>query len=141
MEPLDISTGALFRGLKALSASSFPKRCTMCGQTYASVQEFIQKSESINGQTGLKKSQDDDDRDIVQLFRNCTCGSTLMDCFNDRRDTSRSGQKRRILFGQLMDMLTTKGLSAAVARKELIDLLRGQKSPTLAKLGIKIRIR
>ncbi|MCK9987662.1 MAG: hypothetical protein AzoDbin1_04134, partial [Azoarcus sp.] len=38
---------------------------------------------------------------IVELFRNCVCGSTLMDCFRDRRDTSEAGLRRRARFGEL----------------------------------------
>ena len=130
---------ALYKGLKALSESSFPKRCAMCGKTFESLESFIQETESIKGHTGLKKGQDDEDRDIVQLFRNCTCGSTLMDCFNDRRDLSESGLKRRALFEKLLNMLTAKGLEVSVARGELLRLMRGETSPILEKMGIKTR--
>ena len=139
MESDDKTHDALFKGLKTLSASSFPKRCATCGKTFGSLEAFIKETESIKGHTGLKKGQDDEDRDIVQLFRNCTCGSTLMDCFNDRRDISESGLKRRALFAQLLDILKAKGLDVSVARVELLCLMRGEKSPILEKLGIKTK--
>ena len=139
MEPDESMNEALYQGLKALSASSFPKRCAMCGQTFDSMEAFLQKTESIRGHSGLKKGLDEADRDIVQLFRNCTCGSTLMDCFNDRRDQSEAGLKRRALFEKLLTMLTVKGLETSVARTELLRLMRGEHSPILEKIGIKTK--
>ncbi|MGD9367971.1 MAG: hypothetical protein PVH87_19885 [Desulfobacteraceae bacterium] len=126
----------LFKGLKALSDASFPKRCAFCGREYATVEAYIQQTEDVAGQSGLKKGYDDDDRPIVELFRNCVCGSTLMDCFNDRRDISESGFKRRKLFGKLMEILTSKGMADNVARDELKKVLRGERSAVLEKLGI-----
>ena len=141
MDGSDSSAQTLFKGLKALSASSFPKRCAMCGLTYTSVEEFIRKTQDVSGRSGLKQAMDDDDRQIVELFRNCTCGSTLMDCFNDRRDVSEAGLKRRELFSKLMEMLTAKGLSTETARSELLRLLRGQKSAILERIGIRTSVR
>ena len=85
----------LFEGLKALSDSAFPKECATCGRVYRSPQDFVQQSDDIAGRSGLKLGYDDDDRPVVELFRNCVCGSTLMDFFSDRRETSRAGLKRR----------------------------------------------
>ena len=90
----------LFKGLKALSDATFPKRCAACGMEYTTVEDYIRDTEDISGQSGLKKGYDDDDKPIVELFRNCPCGSTLMDCFSDRRDLSEAGLKRRKHFGQ-----------------------------------------
>ncbi len=134
--PLD-----LFNGLKALSDASFPKKCSFCGEEYATVEEYVQKTEDVSGKSGLKKGYDDDDKPIVELFRNCICGSTLMDCFNDRRDVSDDGLKRRELFGKLMRMLTDKGIDVAVARSELLKVLKGEGSPVLEKMGINTKIR
>lgn len=135
-DPMD-----LFRGLKALSDASFPKKCSFCGMEYATVEEFIQKTEDVSGKSGLKKGYDDDDKPIVELFRNCICGSTLMDCFNDRRDVTAEGLRRRELFGKLMSILTEKGLAQHVARNELIRVIRGEHSPVLEKLGVNTQIR
>lgn len=130
----------LFKGLKALSDASFPKRCAFCGREYATVEAYVQETEDVAGQSGLKKAYDDD-KPIVELFRNCVCGSTLMDCFNDRRDISERGLRRRKLFGKLMEILTSKGMAENVARDELLKFLRGGRSTTLEKLGINTRIR
>lgn len=131
----------LFAGLKALSASSFPKTCRKCGETYDSVEEFWQKTDAVRGKTGLKISMDEHDRPVVELFRNCRCGSTLMDHFNDRRDTSEKGHKKRKLFGQLLTMLEQKGLDGAKARVELLKMMRGEKSAVLEKMGVETKIR
>lgn len=124
-----------------MSDASFPKRCAFCGREYATVEAYVQETEDVAGQSGLKKGYDDDDRPIVELFRNCVCGSTLMDCFSDRRDISESGLERRKQFGKLMEMLTSKGMAGQVAKDELFKLLRGERSAVLEKLGINTRIR
>ena len=131
----------LFAGLKALSDASFPKHCANCGATYDTVEDYVGRTDDVSGVSGLKKGIDDDDRTIVELFRNCPCGSTLMDCFSDRRDISAAGLKRRRLFGQLKDLLTAKGLDDAVARAELLKLIRGEKSDVLEKMGVSARVR
>jgi hypothetical protein len=132
---------ALFDGLKALSDASFPKKCASCGQVYATVEEYVRKTGDVSGKSGLKTGYDDDDTPIVELFRNCVCGSTLMDCFTDRRDISDDGLKKRQLFAKLLDMLLAKGIAVDVARGELLKVLKGETSPVLEKLGIHTRIR
>lgn len=136
---MDQKIDDLFEGLKALSASAFPKQCTVCGRTYATVEQFVQETESIQKKSGLKRSADDDDHTIVELFRNCPCGSTLMDAFSDRRDTSEAGLRRRGLFGKLMELLTQKGVEAGRARTELLKFIKGQPSALLEKMGIKTK--
>lgn len=61
--------------LQEIAANTFPKRCLACGRS------------------GLKQSVDDGGHVIVELFRHCVCGSTLMDCFTDRRDASETGKQ------------------------------------------------
>lgn len=75
----------------------------------------------------------------MELFRNCSCGSTLMECFNDRRDTSNMGLKRRELFGRLMALLAKKGLPADNARAELLKLIHGEHSQVLEEMGVKFK--
>lgn len=134
--PLD-----LFNGLKTLSDASFPKKCALCGEEYDTVEAYIQKTGDVAGKSGLKKGFDDDDKPIVELFRNCICGSTLMDFFNDRRDITKEGLRRRKRFGQLMRMLIEKEIERAVARSELLKIIKGEHSPVLEKMGIHTLIR
>lgn len=129
----------LFADLKALSDSAFPKQCATCGRVYNSPEDFFRHSKAPTRGSGLKGSCDDDDKDIVELYRNCECGSTLMDFFMDRRDTSERGLKRRAVFGRLLDTLERKGLSRANARQELLSVMNGNRSPRLEALGIRLK--
>lgn len=122
----------LYAGLRELAADAFPKRCAMCGRNYASVEDYFRQTGRVaGGRSGLKQSYDDDGHVIVEVFRNCVCGSTLMDCFNNRRDTSEAGERRRARFAELLDSLTARGLAREIARAELLKILRGGTSEIL----------
>lgn len=128
---------ALFNGLKALSEASFPKECEACGRRFESADAFINETQAVKkGSSGLKRSLDDHQQSIVELYRNCPCGATLMDNFTDRRDLSQSGVHRRELFGQLLQLLESKGLHSDRGRQELLKILNGEHSAILAKIGI-----
>lgn len=123
----------LFAGLKALAEGSFPKTCRNCGQVYLNEPEFIALTVPIpGGKTGLKMSIDEG-LPIVEFFRNCRCGSTLMDVFSDRRDGNSSGQLRRQKMGELTDYLVAHGLDVATARSELIKAMHGERSEILRR--------
>jgi hypothetical protein len=116
----------IFNGLKALAEAAFPKHCKNCGRNFATAEEFLRQTRAIRpAVSGLKQSVDDDNVTIVELYRNCLCGSTLMDLFSDRRDSSAAGQKRRELFNKLLPHLQEKGRSLPDARAYLLRLLRG----------------
>ncbi|WP_137937396.1 oxidoreductase [Chitinivorax sp. B] len=122
-------------GLKALAESAFPKRCANCGHVFETPESFLRETRAIReGQTGLKQSWDDDDMVIVEAYRNCICGSTLMDFFTDRRDVSESGLKRRARFQQLIEYLAGQGITSERARLELLRVLRGEKSEILRSI-------
>ena len=119
--------GLFFEGLQALAAAAFPKHCGNCGRAFATAQEFMQQTQSVRKDiTGLKQSFDDDSVAIVEAYRNCLCGSTLMDFFSDRRDISEAGARRRELFEKLLPHLQEKGMAPAAARQHLLALLRGK---------------
>ncbi len=125
----------LFRGLKSLSQTAFPKKCPTCGRVYENEEQYIAATEAVRpAKSGLKESFDDDDNQIVELYRNCVCGSTLMEFFGDRRDNSPNGVKRREIFGQLLDLLVEDGVDPEVARLELLKKLYGKKSDLLDKM-------
>jgi hypothetical protein len=122
----------LFRGLRALAESAFPKRCVSCGRTYETAAQFLAETQAlVPGRTGLKQSVDDDGHDLVEVYRNCVCGSTLMEFFSDRRDTSEAGLRRRERFGELLDYLVRSGVERAVARQELLKVVHGGNSELL----------
>ncbi len=130
------SSDNFFAGLKSIVDSAFPKTCPMCGKTYNNEDAFINETTKLNNQTGLKQSYDDDDHTIVELYRNCSCGSTLMNFFGDRRDTSEAGEKRRAKIGELIEYLITQGLEQDLARTELLKAIRGEKSEVLKKIKL-----
>ena len=125
----------LIRGLKALVETTFPKRCRCCGRSFADVADYVAQTNAMpNGTEGLKQSLGDEGEVVVDLFRNCPCGSTLMDTFNDRRDASPKGEARRRRFDELMAYLVERGLEAKVARHELLEVMHGKPSEILTKI-------
>lgn len=123
------------RGLTALLDTSFPKTCKACGRNYQTAQQFLQETYDLpSAQSCLKEAIELDGTAIVEVFRNCVCGSTLMDEFNNRRDTSEQGRLKREKFSRLLEQLVAKGLDKKVARNELLKLLRGSPSRILDEL-------
>jgi len=110
------------RLLRALVEASFPKRCRNCGKVYPTAADFLEQTRG----TGLKQSLDDDDRTIVEVYRNCACGSTLMDFFSNRRDVSAAGDQRRALFDEWLTHLEQGGMSREEARVHARTLLRSE---------------
>ena len=131
----------IFQGLKALSESSFPKRCGNCGRMYATSEQYLKETEKLGNDSGLKAIyDDDDDKPILEVYRNCVCGSTLMDFFSDRRDLSERGLRRREIFQKVLDFLVQQGIPTQVGREELLKFMKSGESDVLAKYGIKGRI-
>lgn len=126
---------AFFDGLRALAEASFPKRCASCGRVYETAEQFLAETAPLRpDRSGLRAGEDDDGRTIVEAFRNCVCGSTLMDVFSDRRDLSPAGARRRERFGALVEYLAARGIDRVAARAELLKVMRGEHSELLAQL-------
>jgi hypothetical protein len=125
-----------YLNLKAMTETAFPKICSSCGKIYETAEDFLINTEKLGKNSGLKSSLDDNDQSILELYRNCTCGSTLMDFFSDRRDTSEKGLKRRALFEKLLTTLEEKGIPRDQGRIELLNLMRGNDSLLLRQLGM-----
>lgn len=125
----------LFTGLKALAESSFPKRCENCGRSFDSAEQFLSETQDISAYVNNDHpSSVEDGINIIEVFRNCPCGSTLMDFFSERRDCSDAGVKRREIFEGLLHFLTEDGLEKYNARTELLKVVRGEKSEVLSKI-------
>ena len=121
-----------FTGLRQLADSAFPKRCAHCGRVYRNSEEFLTATQPIRSDSsGLKQSRDDDGQMIVDLFRNCVCGSTLLESFQNRRNVSKDGVMRRMLFQDMVGRLVVMGYPAEAARGELLKLMRGQPNELL----------
>lgn len=130
----DDADSGLFAGLQELSAGAFPKICPNCGRTYENLAQFLELTVPSGRMSGLKSALDDDDRPVVELFRNCVCGSTLMDFCRSRRDESADGQRRRATFSRMLDRLVRRGISRDTAHAELLKLTRGEHSELINRL-------
>lgn len=131
---------ALLDGLQAVSDSAFPKRCSNCGKVYETVEQFKLETDDLGNGSGLMANiGDTDDEILVELYRNCSCGSTLMDFCYDRRDKSENGKQRRDHFNHVLVKLTSCGIDNDVARLELLKVIHGEKSPLIEKLLKKIK--
>jgi hypothetical protein len=117
----------LFAGLHVLLEATFPKRCQTCGREYADAAEFLAATRQVRpNHTGLKQGLDNDGHPVVDVFRNCACGSTLLESFYNRRDLSPEGVKRRERFDELLAKLVAAGVESGLARAELRKLMRGE---------------
>ncbi|MBI4998501.1 MAG: oxidoreductase [Rhodocyclales bacterium] len=134
-QPDSTDDETLFANLQSLVESTFPKRCRNCGRNYATAAEFCAATSALSpDRSGLKQTYDEDGKPIVELFRNCVCGSTLMGDFHNRRDLSPAGAKRRQRFDDLLRLIQERGVDSAIARRELLKLMRGQKSELIGLL-------
>jgi hypothetical protein len=125
-----------YSGLRELAESAFPKRCKNCGRIYATPTEFIEATQPLSkNRSGLKSTHDDDGKVILELFRNCVCGSTLMDAFNDRRDNSPAGAQKRKRFSDLQDYLVRHGIEPERAAVELRKVAKGQPTDLLKEVA------
>lgn len=115
-----------FEGLQALIDSAFPKKCRNCGYVYETAEQFFAETLDMpRGRSSLKAAVEDDGSTIVEAFRNCRCGSTLMDEFGCRRDHSERGRQRRIAFDRMLGLLLARNIPEADIRAEMINFLRG----------------
>ena len=69
---------------------------------------------------------------VVDIFRNCVCGSTLLESFLNRRDLSEDGIMRRMLFQEMVCKLVAMGCPAETARSEFLKLMRGRPNELLS---------
>lgn len=131
----------LYQGLQALVDAAFPKTCSKCGTSYPNLEAFLAGTYSTISSSGLKETEPGRNRPVVELYRNCHCGATLMEFFQDRRDDSEAGVLVRAKFAKLLDLLQHTGLSLATLRAELLLLLRGEQSEIFSLLGLNIDVR
>lgn len=128
----------LYAGLRALAADTFPKTCPCCGRSFATAEDFLYRGTCrVPLHSGLRAARDEAERPVVELFRNCPCGSTLLATFRERRDLSPAGRRRRARFGRLLAVLERAGIDRDSARRELLALLHGGRSPYLERRGIR----
>ena len=126
---------AWYSGLRPREDSAYPRKCRNCGRVFETPDDFFTETRDIRAdKSGLKQLVDDDSLIMVEAFRNCPCGSTLMDYFDNRRNNSAAGRAKRKKFGELLNYLVQSGLDAQVAYAELIKITRGEESEILARM-------
>lgn len=117
----------IYTGLRELVDSVFPLRCGNCGREYRNSAEFLAATQPVHANSsGLQQSRDNEGHMVVDLFRNCVCGSTLLESFGNRRDLGEDGVKRRMRFQDMVDKLVAMGYTEEIIRGELLKLMRGQ---------------
>lgn len=131
----------IYEGLLALLQNEFPKVCPKCGQTYPTLESFVDETAPVKSGSGLMSYDTGSQLHQVTMMRNCRCGSTMATFCSDRRDTSDSGMRRRAMFETLLAALQDRGIDALTARGHLLSYLRGEQSPVLESLGLFFRPR
>ena len=125
-----------FEGLRALIDSAFPKTCATCGHIYLTAEQFFSETQDMpRGKSSLKAAIEDDGLVLVEAFRNCRCGSTLMDEFNCRRDQSENGLRRRLAFDKVMGQLRARHIAEEIGRAEIIKFLHSQPNTLVTLLS------
>lgn len=123
---------SLYNGLKTLAKTAFPKKCRDCGRIYHNAEALVAEIKLLNIK---QKTQTEDGALNVELFRNCPCGSTLLDVFNNRRDISENGINRRNHFDSLLDMVQEQyGVNRDTARDELLKIMQGKPSELIKNI-------
>lgn len=111
-----------FGFLQSRVKTQFPKTCAKCGRTYANFEEFFYGTEEIaHGIVNYPVVNDD-----FYMHRNCKapCESTLVVVFEDRRDESISGCRRRKLFETcLLKLEAVLKLDESECRELLLSVL------------------
>ena len=88
-----MSTMTSYQYLETTGAFSFPRQCHCCGQVYSDVEGYFTATQPAGlSQSGLKQSLDDADATVVEAYRNCQCGSTLLVGFTDRRQKNQANE-------------------------------------------------
>jgi hypothetical protein len=109
-----------------LQAEAFPKHCSVCGKCYQDEKQFLAETTSVlHAPSDIRTiAHEDGAQDVyLEVFRNCVCGSTLMEYFHSRRDLSEDGLSRRQLFDSMLSILEETGQERSKARALLLQQL------------------
>lgn len=71
---------AFYKSLKSKETTIYPKTCNNCGKIFNNSKDFFLKTKKLNN--GIKFSEDNG-ATVIEIFRNCSCGSTLLSNFFD----------------------------------------------------------
>lgn len=133
-EDMTVCYNETYGQLKAFDTESFPKTCRNCGKVYDSAKAFIADTNPAKTDSALKQSYDEHGEVVVELFRDCQCGSTLMNPFYSRRGSGDLASKCRHEFDQLIKHMTANGHTHATAGEELRHVITGGYADILDQL-------
>lgn len=125
----------LFKGLQAVADSAFPKHCSYCDKHYPTLEFYLEETKNNDKGSTFEHGDSYVGKSLLKLYRSCTCGATLVDYFQDRRDMSERGALRRQAFEKVIQRLLDEGLERDVARTELLKVMRGESSEILKEYG------
>jgi hypothetical protein len=131
-----MTSGSTYKYLES-DKGSFPKKCMTCSRTYKDLTDFFESTTQVPGSTGLAEFQAAKSSNVVGVFRNCDCGSTMLVACRDRRDLSEAGEERRKNFDRVLDCLENMGLDREQARLELRRFMQGERSELLEQAGLR----
>lgn len=116
-----------------LNENTFPRTCPRCQTLFSDEADFFARTSAIpHAGSDVRVIRDDDDvlRSMhapvavyLEVYRNCACGTTLMERFHSRRDMSENGLRRRQAFGEMLGMLEKTGCGRDEARHKLLDFI------------------
>ena len=89
--------------------------CPACGKSYASLSECLTETSDEGGTTVGS---------VRNLKRKCACGGVFVPALSGQRDTSADGAARRKLFGELVALLQSAGMTHDQARQQLLLTLK-----------------
>jgi hypothetical protein len=110
-----------------LNLGAFPKTCGTCKKIYLTDIDFFQQTTPIpNLPTDIKVIKEDEHNEAnvyLEAFRNCECGSTLMELFHCRRDISQMGIEKRAAFERILAALEKSGYDREAARLIILKFI------------------
>ena len=118
-----------------LDPNAFPKICGNCMKIYHSDIHFLQETTPAPSISSFIKivsgSEETTNGVYLEVFRNCSCGSTLMELFHCRRDLSEKGIRKRSIFEVLLNTLKKNGYENDKARELILEFMRlsSEKAP------------
>ena len=115
-----------FQHLQSLESQYYPKVCNNCHRVYETPESFLLETCALH-RNGIKSCEEEDGSVVIEVFRNCCCGSTLLGNFSNRRDMTDDGVERRKIFAELLGFLELQGVEKEKARQELRNLFSGKR--------------
>lgn len=111
----------------AINPKAFPKTCGKCKKVYKDDISFLKETtKAANASSDIKviREANIDGVDVfLEVFRNCQCGSTLMETFHCRRDLTELGIRKREIFDTLLKGLKRSGYKAEDARMLILEFI------------------